>query len=136
MAYIGGLMKAGSFGLIAAERVAALQGKAVQAPVASSTKPAPMTAPPAAAAAPQLRAAQAPAHGIARFPVLQATLRFGKPVALLLAAVVFCLTAWLAAPALGGIAFVLALVLGCVTAGVALGYVELIRLITEFLMPE
>ena len=136
VAYIGGLMKAGSFGLIAAERVAALQGKAVQAPVASSTKPAPMTAPPAAAAAPQLRAAQAPAHGIARFPVLQATLRFGKPVALLLAAVVFCLTAWLAAPALGGIAFVLALVLGCVTAGVALGYVELIRLITEFLMPE
>ena len=67
---------------------------------------------------------------------MRATLRFGKPVAILLAVVVFCLTAWLAAPALGGVAFVLALVLGGVTAGIALGYVELIRLITEFLMPE
>ncbi len=147
VAYIGGLMKAGSFGLIAAERVAALQGRTGPATIAASTQslsarssaaqPTPAAQPNGASQSPPAEsAARPPAHGIARFPVLQATLRFGKPVAILLAVVVFCLTAWLAAPALGGVAFVLALVLGGVTAGIALGYVELIRLITEFLMPE
>ena len=134
-------------GLIAAERVAALEGRTGHATIAASTQslsvrstaaqPAPAAQPNGASQSPSAEsAARPPAHGIARFPVLRATLRFGKPVAILLAVVVFCLTAWLAAPALGGVAFVLALVLGGVTAGIALGYVELIRLITEFLMPE
>ena len=147
VAYIGGLMKAGSFGLIAAERVAALQGRTGPATITASSQslsakstaaqPTPAAHPNGASRShPVDPAAKPPAHGIARFPVLRATLRFGKPVAILLAVVVFCLTAWLAAPALGGVVYVLALVLGGVTAGIALGYVELIRLITEFLMPE
>lgn len=130
VAYIGGLMKAGSFGLIAAERVAALQGITAHTPAGAVLPGTNLQDNDTQAAE------RPPAHGIARFPVLRATLRFGKPAALLLAAVVFCLTWWLATPALGGIALVLALLFGGVTAAIALGYVELIRLITEFLMPE
>ena len=120
-AYLGGLIKAGSFGLIAAERVAALLKPASDQAKANVAAPsAPMQ----------------PLHGLARFPVLKATLKYGRFWAFGLGALVAGLVLWLGLPAFGVFSAVLAAGAGALTAVAVLSYVELIRLITELLMPD
>ncbi len=122
-AYLGGLIKAGSFGLIAAERVAALLKPASD-----------QTAPPASATLPP---APMPAlHGLARFPVLKATVTHGKPVAFALGALIAGLVLWLGWPAFGLFSLVIATGAAALATIAVLSYVELVRLITELLMPD
>ena len=111
--YIGGLVKAGVFGLVAAERVAALQNKSV----------APLPAPP-------------PAQGLARFPVLRAALRYGRPAAWLGGVLIAMLAGAAAWPALGPAALALGLACGAAVGVAVLAFAELVRLITELLIPD
>ena len=120
-AYLGGLIKAGSFGLIAAERVAALLKPASDHAEDSVAAPsAPMQ----------------PLHGLARFPVLKATLKYGRFSAFGLGVLVAGLVLWLGWPSFGLFSPVLAAGAGALTTVAVLSYVELIRLITELLMPD
>jgi fumarate reductase flavoprotein subunit len=122
--YIGGLIKAGVFGLIAAERIAVLQRQlatpaAIQQPERDSASPAP----------------EVP-RGLARYPVLSATLRYGRPAAFAIAIAVTLLITWLGWSPLGLVAPLLAVLIGAIVAFAILSYTELVRLITELLMPE
>ncbi len=112
-AYVGGLIKAGTFGMIAAERVAALAG--TLAP--DEQRP-------------------APPQGLARFPMLQATLRHGRAAALVTATFGFGLTAALAWEPLGLLSLLLAGSVAAVIVFAVFSYMELIRLVTELLMPD
>jgi fumarate reductase flavoprotein subunit len=122
--YIGGLIKAGVFGLLAAERMSVLRK---QSGTSTSTQ--------------QLdRHGSAPVpdapRGLARYPVLAATLRYGRPAAFVIAFAVALLLAWLSWPLLGLAAPLLALLVASVVAFAILSYTELVRLITELLMPD
>ncbi len=133
--YIGGLIKAGSFGLIAAERTATLLGKAVPKPEARDQTPAPPSSAPASSAPAPARPSSE-AGGLSRFPFLRATLRYGKLAAILLALAAGLLTASIAWPALGALALAPALLVGGIVAVAVLSYTELVRLITELLVPD
>lgn len=122
--YIGGLMKAGVFGLIAAERVAEL--KATRADGATDT---PLPKP---AAIPRPRRADR----LANYPMLKNVLKFGKPGGIVLSILVATATLWLCWPALGTLAVPVAIVAGLVTGVIALSFAELVRLITDMLLPE
>ena len=122
-AYIGGLIKSGSFGLLAAERIAALEGKAAPvAPVAHAQQAQPVSA-------------QA-SHGLERFPILRTALRFGKPIAFILSVALGLMFYGLLSGWLGLIAIPVAATLALVVLVLLLGLIELIRLITEFLIPD
>ena len=125
--YIGGLIKAGSFGLIAAERVAELvkgAGVAGKNPLSSATTP-----------ALESTGASAP-HGLDRFPVLRATIRFGNAAALIAGLLAAVLTLWISWPSWGTAQIVLAAVLALGVALAIRSYTELVRLITELLIPD
>jgi fumarate reductase flavoprotein subunit len=126
-AYIGGLIKAGSFGLLAAERIATLEGKsfAVERPRANGLPE----------QAQQAAAAEAP-RGLAKFPILHAVVHHGRAIALGAAAVVGALALLLGWDSLGWHAALLAFVLAAATLVVVLAVGELVTLVTEFLMPE
>ena len=109
-AYIGGLVKAGVFGLLAAEEAARTLGKADVA--ATDDKPA------------------------SRFPMLERVVRYGGPAAsilsplaaLVLIGMCWTLLGWLSLPlgaVVGGVIYVL---IRC--------FVEIVTLITEMLMPK
>jgi fumarate reductase flavoprotein subunit len=77
-----------------------------------------------------------PLHGLARFPVLKATLKYGRFSAFGLGVLVAGLVLWSGWPSFGLFSPVLAAGAGALTAVAVLSYVELIRLITELLMPD
>jgi fumarate reductase flavoprotein subunit len=124
VAYLGGLLKAGSFGLIAAERVAALARREA----GSGGQPAPAQAGGASAGA--------DSSALAAYPALRAVLRYGRIAAPALGLAVALLCGWLLWPALGLLALPVAALGGAVAATLALSYVELVRLITELLLPS
>jgi fumarate reductase flavoprotein subunit len=127
-AYIGGLIKSGSFGLLAAERIASLEGKQVliEQPKRNETS-----------AAAHIDTTYKPtAYGLARFPVLRAVTRFGKAIAIGLSLVVALVLYALTSSSLGWPSIPLAIGVGVLVLVVVLGVVELIKLVTEFLMPE
>jgi fumarate reductase flavoprotein subunit len=154
-AYIGGLIKSGSFGLLAAERIASLEGKQVlieqpqrndmnlgahtSSGAATNTGVdagrAVNTSTPKDTAFVGQGRASAP-YGLARFPVLHATIKFGKPVAVGLSLVVALVLYALTSSSLGWVSVPLAIGLGVVVLVVVLGVVELIKLVTEFLISE
>jgi fumarate reductase flavoprotein subunit len=129
--YIGGLIKAGTFGMIAAERVATLLGKAV-------TKPEPQNPGSPGASSPSAGPAEKSGEtgGLSRYPFLRATLKYGKAAALLLALVAGFLTSWIAWPAFGALALAPALLIAGIVVVAILSYVELVSLITELLVPD
>lgn len=132
--YIGGLIKAGCFGLLAAERVAALEGKPVTlAPdtAASAPDPAAGRQPGGPGAAPQ-----GATHGLARFPILNMVARHGKAMAIAAALVVGALATALGWNLLGWYVLPIALAMAGIALVAVLGLGELVVLITEFLMPE
>lgn len=126
--YIGGLVKAGAFGLLAAEHVAAtlkpadVPGKLAPQPVSGAF----------VAPAPQAGTGQ----GIARYPALRATLRYGKPAAAVLGAAFFGLLTLLLWNSLAAWALVPAGAGGAIVAFAVLSYTELVRMITDLLMPD
>jgi fumarate reductase flavoprotein subunit len=131
-AYIGGLIKSGSFGLLAAERIAALEGKSVLIEQPKSTTTDATTF----MTKPTIDSAENAVQGLARFPILRGTIRFGKVVAVGLSLVVALLIYTLSSASLGSLSVLLALGAGLLVLVIVLGFVELIKLITEFLIPE
>lgn len=124
--YIGGLVKSGAFGLIAAERVAALRETTTAQPdrvALAGTAPPPATLP-------------AVPHGLDGYPMLRGIVALGTTGAVLFAALVTGLTVWLCWPWMGMMAIPAAALVGVVAAVVALSFVELVRLITELLLPQ
>ena len=71
-----------------------------------------------------------------KYPVLAFIVRYGTPIAVALAVMVAALTLWIGFPLIGWASIVLASVAGGVLLLVALSYVELVRLITEMLLPQ
>jgi hypothetical protein len=71
-----------------------------------------------------------------RYPVLAFIVRYGMPVAIALAVVAAALTLWIGFPLIGWASIIVAVVAGGVLLLVALSYVELVRLITEMLLPQ
>lgn len=167
-AYIGGLIKSGSFGLLAAERIASLEGKQVLLEQPKRNEPHAITAQISAnsdvgtagsrslgkntsAGTEQSEASNlgsgaaisfsgksypATAYGLARFPVLRATIKFGKAIAIGLSLVVSLALYALLSSSLGWVSAPLAIGVGGLVLVVVLGVVELIKLVTEFLIPD
>jgi hypothetical protein len=71
-----------------------------------------------------------------KYPVLALIVRYGTPIAVALAVVAAILVLWIGFPLIGWASAVLAIVAGGVLLLVALSYVELVRLITEMLLPQ
>ena len=127
VAYLGGLLKAGVFGLLAAERVSVLVGKpeAVRRATAdqrSSEKP--------------LASSALGKQGLNRFPVLRAVARYGIIGSIALGALVAVLVGWLTFPVVGGYSIPIGLLAGAAIAVAVASFTELVRLITELLIPE
>lgn len=124
--YVGGLVKAGTFGLLAAEHAA------------SVLEPARKTA----SSAPAHEASSYPApgpgapQGIARYPVLRLTLRHGRKAAVALGIASFAAISLMSWSALGLWSLPLALAGAAIVAFAILSYTELVRMITDLLMPE
>lgn len=128
-AYIGGLIKSGSFGLLAAERIATLEGKQVVIEQPKRNEASVVTPVADKSSSPTV-------YGLARFPVLRTTIRFGRPIAIGLSLVVALLLYALSSSALGWLSVPLAMGVGVFVFVVVLGVVELVKLVTEFLIPE
>ena len=166
-AYIGGLIKSGSFGLLAAERIATLEGKEVllEQPQRNATKAAARvnensdadvagheslrkntsageqqsqggSLGAGTAKSSSGQSYPATAYGLARFPVLRAAIRFGKAIAIGLSLVVSLALYALSSSSLGWVSAPLAIGVGALVLVVVLGVVELIKLVTEFLIPD
>ncbi len=70
------------------------------------------------------------------YPVLRLIVRYGTAGAIALSLAVFAVIAWLGYETLGVLAIVLAALVGVVTFVVAKSYAELVRIITEMLLPR
>ena len=127
-AYIGGLMKAGTFGMIAAEHMAANRTGVSQSAAAS----------PASAGAPTAPALPLPSKtsGLDRYPVIRATVRHGRGGTIAVAAAALLLGLWLAVPAYGAAGVALAVGIAALILFAGFSYVELIELITGLLLPD
>jgi fumarate reductase flavoprotein subunit len=123
--YIGGLMKAGVFGLIAAERVEALK-RAREGRGDDTSPDVPAEAVPRRARPDRL----------AKYPMLRGIVRYGKAGGVTLSVLAASLVLWLFWPTLENWAIPFAVLAGLVTGIVALSFVELVRLITDMLLPE
>jgi fumarate reductase flavoprotein subunit len=122
VAYIGGLLKAGTLGLVAAERAATLQNRAI-----ASHGPASATVD---------ERVGGDANRLSEFPVLALTLRFGGAAGILLGfsvALLILLTGW---PSLGSFSIPFSLIFGIAAAMAILGCTELVRLIVDMLIPD
>ncbi len=70
------------------------------------------------------------------YPMLRLIVRYGSLGCVALAVLVFAAIAWLGHPELGGLAIVLGALTGIVVFIVGRSYVELVRLITDMLLPK
>jgi fumarate reductase flavoprotein subunit len=120
-AYIGGLIKAGCFGLLAAETVARIEGRPV-----SLEQPAQV----------QAVSRDEKPHGLARFPILSMVVRHGVKTGVVASLLVAALVLWLGWTVLSWFAVPIAIVVAAIALVVILGLRELVLLVTEFLMPE
>jgi fumarate reductase flavoprotein subunit len=134
--YIGGLIKAGVFGMIAAERVAALSGTSTRTPLsnAPASVPAPAQSPSSRGANSPARPARAPR--LAKYPMLNGILRFGTAAAIVFSLSAMALVLWMGWPSMGIVALPVAAMIGFAIAVVTLSCAELVRLITDMLLPE
>ena len=129
--YIGGLIKSGSFGLIAAERIAALEGKSVS--IINQHRQ---------GLEPNLKVVEnediltQKSLGLERFPILRGTILYGKPIAVVLAFLSALLCYALLSNPLGWLSIFIAIGLGLFVLVTMLGIVELVKLVTEFLIPN
>jgi fumarate reductase flavoprotein subunit len=136
--YLGGLIKAGVFGLIAAEQAARLQGKVAPAAPRADAQATPEAVPqaPTQTALPSSAAtAKSLPTGLARFPILSAMVRYGSRVAIgggVVLGLLICLAGW---PWIGALSVVIGAIVGGIVCVGLLALVELIKLITELLIP-
>jgi hypothetical protein len=70
------------------------------------------------------------------YPMLRLIVRYGSQGCIALAVLAFAAIAWLAYPTLGGLAIVVGALTGIVVFIVCRSYVELVRLITDMLLPK
>jgi len=70
------------------------------------------------------------------YPILRLIVRYGGVGAAVMSIVVFALVAWLGYPALGALAIVLGALVAVVVYILAKSYAELVRIITEMLLPR
>lgn len=70
------------------------------------------------------------------YPVLHLIVRYGAAGAVVASALAFALVAWLGFYALGWVALILAIVAAAVVYVIGKSYAELVRLITEMLLPR
>jgi len=70
------------------------------------------------------------------YPILRLIVRYGGIGATVMSVVVFALVAWLGYAALGGLAIVLGALVAVVVYILAKSYAELVRIITEMLLPR
>ncbi|MFV0297450.1 MAG: FAD-dependent oxidoreductase [Hyphomicrobiaceae bacterium] len=110
-AYVGGIVKAGVFGLLAAEEAARRAGHTAHA----ETRPAPAT------------------H---RFPMLDLIVRHGANAALILSPLMVLLVSWLTWGALDWLSIPAGLIAGLATYILVRSYTEIVTLITETLLPR
>ena len=132
--YIGGLMKAGVFGLIAAEQAAVLCDKPARNGPGNKLG-APSLPPHLASSSLAVNAPPRP-HRLAKYPMLRAIVGFGTLASILLSVAVAGLVLWLCWSSLGVIAIPAAGLAGLVSAVLGLSYTELVRLITDMMLPE
>lgn len=118
--YIGGLIKAGCFGLLAAERIAELEGKSFSL---ESREPGNIQN-------------DSKSRGLARFPILNMVVRHGKAIGLMAGAAIGAIVVVLGWSLLAWYVLPIALVLAVIAFVAVLGIAELVTLVTEFLMPE
>lgn len=71
-----------------------------------------------------------------KYPTLDLIVRFGRPAAVVLGALVFALVLWLLLPALGWIALAPAALAGGLVFVVVRSYAELVLLVTDMLLPR
>jgi len=109
-AYVGGIVKAGVFGLIAAEAVSRTTGKQMRE-VASARK-------------------------TVRYPVLELIVRYGSAGALALSALAGAFMWWLAWGVVGWPAIPIAAITATIAYFIIRSYVEIVTLITEMLIPK
>ena len=142
--YIGGLIKAGCFGLLAAERVAILEGKSFVLEHRGSARIENETngASDSKVAEHSGRVSQTDTnrdehvHGLARFPILNMVVRHGKAIGLMAGAAMAAIVMVFGWNVLSWYVVPIALVLAVIVFVVVLGIAELVTLVTEFLMPE
>lgn len=140
-AYVGGLIKAGCFGLLAAERVATLAGKSFTVKhrvSAGSTNDA--NAFSNGNDRGQIGHSDPnqgeQVHGLARFVVLSMVVRHGKAIGLVAGAAVAAIVVAFGWNFLSWYVVPIALILAVIVFVVVLGVVELVTLVTELLIPE
>lgn len=118
--YVGGLSKAGVFGLLCAERIAAMRENGT----AVGSQAAPMAA---------TRIAGDPMQG---YPTLNLVIRFGKLAAVVAAVAVAALTFALLLPVSAPLAILTALFAAAGIGVVGFLLVEVVRLVTDVLLPK
>jgi len=119
--YIGGLMKAGVFGLVAAETAAETRQLDKSATLPVMPKSASVDAP--------------RPDRLAAYPMLRGVVRYGKAGGIAISVAAAALVLWLLWPVLENWAIPIAAAAGLLAGVVALSFVELIRLITDLLLP-
>ncbi len=124
--YIGGLMKAGVFGLIAAERAAELVRDGEGAAPAATVS---------AVSSLSGSSGASPRDRLAAYPMLRGVVRYGKAGGIAISIMVATLVLWLLWPGLENWAIPIAAAVGLLAGVVALSFVELVRLITDLLLP-
>ena len=130
--YIGGLIKSGSFGLIAAERIATLEGKSVSITSnQNSQRPEPHLS-----SAGNVDILAQKSLGLERFPILRGTILYGKPIAIILGFLCALICYALLLNPLGLWSVFIAIGVGLFIMVTLLGVVELVKLVTEFLIPH
>lgn len=109
-AYIGGIVKAATFGLLAAEEVArTLTTQSVDVSVTAAAE---------------------------RFPMLSFIVRYGATAAAVLSPILAIVVAWLCWPSLGWLGIPAGAVVGAAVYVVIRSYAEIVTLITEMLVPR
>lgn len=126
-AYLGGLLKAGAFGLIAAERAAEIVATTHRPRNVVHEQRAPALAPMPPASS---------AGGLSSFPALKVIARYGALASFILGVAVAILAAWLGWSLMSAFAILVAVIAGALAALIGVSYTELIQLITGFLMPS
>lgn len=139
--YIGGLIKAGCFGLLAAERIACLEGKPFAVEHRGSVDTGNETndtnvAKHAGQASHTDTNRDDHVRGLARFPILNMVVRHGKAIGLMAGAATAAIAMALGWNSMSWYVAPIALLLAVIVFVVVLGVAELVTLVTEFLMPE
>ena len=125
-AYIGGLMKSGVFGMIAAEEVAKKNDKLdvskKEIPIEPKQNREPFS--------------YSQKRGLVQFPVLRFLVSYGKSFSLISAFLAFILAIWLGEPLLGLKAIPLGIFLFFVVGVIGIVFTELLRMIVKLLLPD